>query len=150
MSNSIRVEHRRDDRFDIAIGHHLVHVDQPLVDGGGDTGPTPTELFVAGLASCVAHYARRYLHRHGLPTDGLAVTATFAWATDRPARLSTVDLDIAIPAGVPADRHDALLAVASHCTVHNSLEHPPLVRIGAKESAPGRRSLGRVGPARRG
>lgn len=26
-----------------------------------------------------------------------------------------------VPAGVPADRLDALLAVATHCTVHNTL-----------------------------
>lgn len=135
MSNVIRVEHRRGDRFDIAIGHHLVHVDQPLIDGGEDTGPTPTELFVAGLASCVAHYARRFLERHGLPTEGLSVTASFTWATDRPARVATVDLDLAVPAGVPEDRRAALLAVAGHCSVHNSLEHPPVVRIGFKGAA---------------
>lgn len=132
MPNTIRVEYRRGDRFDVAIGHHLVHVDQPVVDGGEDTGPTPTELFVAGLAACVAHYARRYLHRHGLTTEGLAVTATFTWATDRPARLAAVDLDVAVPDDVPVERREALLAVASHCPVHNSLEHPPLVRIGLK------------------
>jgi len=30
---------------------------------------------------------------------------------------------------LPADRRDAFLAVASHCTVHNSLAQPPLVQI---------------------
>jgi putative redox protein len=41
------------------------------VVGGGDVGPTPTELFVAGLASCVAFYARRYLRRHDIDAEGL-------------------------------------------------------------------------------
>jgi hypothetical protein len=36
---------------------------------------------------------------------------------------------ITVPNGVPADRRDALLAVASHCTVHNSLTTPPYVTM---------------------
>lgn len=36
--------------------------------------PSPTELFVASLAPCVAFHARRYLQRHDLPEDGLRVT----------------------------------------------------------------------------
>ena len=97
-------------------------------DGGADTAPTPTELFVAGLASCVAFCARRYLSRHQLPTDGLTVTAQYTLGL-RPARVTDIRVDIQLPDGVPAERRDALLAVASHCTVHNSLTHPPEVTV---------------------
>jgi uncharacterized OsmC-like protein len=69
----MRVEHRGGDQFDINVRGHLVRVDQPVKDGGEDTAPTPTELLIASLASCVAFYVRRYLARHDLPTDGLAV-----------------------------------------------------------------------------
>jgi uncharacterized OsmC-like protein len=34
-----------------------------------------------------------------------------------------------VPGGVPAQRRDALLAVASHCTVHNTLRQKPAVSI---------------------
>jgi putative redox protein len=34
-----------------------------------------------------------------------------------------------VPEGVPADRLDALLAVATHCTVHNTLSSEPVVSI---------------------
>jgi hypothetical protein len=33
----------------------------------------------------------------------------------------------AVPGGIPAQRRDALLAVASHCTVHNTLRREPAV-----------------------
>jgi len=125
---TVRVAHKSDDLFEIDIRGHLVHVDQPVADGGSDAGPTPTELFVASLASCVAHYARRYLTRHQLPTDGLSVNADFAIA-ERPARVGRVDVTIAVPDGVPEERRAALLAVASHCTVHNTLAQPPEVTI---------------------
>lgn len=95
---------------------------------GDDSAATPTELFVASLASCVAFYAGRFLHRHDLPRDGLRVTAEFGMATDRPARVDTVRLRISAP-GLPEERREALRAVASHCTVHNTLQRPPEVTI---------------------
>jgi uncharacterized OsmC-like protein len=133
--NEILVSHDGGDRFTVDIRGHRLTVDQPIEDGGLDTAPTPTELFVAGLAACVAHYARRYLARHDLPTEGLAVETRFSMAT-RPARVDRIDVCLHLPDGVPDERRAALLAVASHCTVHNTLENAPHVVIGlAEESA---------------
>lgn len=124
----IRVDWRSGDQFAIAIRDHVMTVDQPEDDGGEDAGPTPTELFVAGLVSCVAFYARRYLRRHDIDATGLTVTATWELAL-KPARVGRVDLHIAAPDGLPDDRRDALLAVASHCTVHNSITQAPEITV---------------------
>jgi putative redox protein len=124
----LHVTHRGGDRFAIDVRGHEILVDQPISDGGTDEAPTPTELFVASLASCVAYYARRFLARHELPTDGLAVRATYAIAP-RPARVGELQIELTVPHGVPAERRDALLAVASHCTVHNTLLDAPDVRF---------------------
>lgn len=128
MDRVVRVEHKEADVFGIEVRGHVLHVDQPIDGGGGDLAPTPTELFVASLASCVAFYARRYLARHDLPTAGLSVTATYAMA-DRPSRVGEVQIAVAVPPGVPDERRAALLAVARHCTVHNTLERPPDVSV---------------------
>jgi len=124
----MRVEHRGGDKFDINVRGHVVRVDQLVKDRGEDTAPTPTELFIASLASCVAFYARRYLARHDLPTDGLAVEATFNMGS-KPARVAGIAMRLIVPEGVPAERLDALLAVATHCTVHNTLTSEPDVSI---------------------
>jgi putative redox protein len=127
--------HRMDVRFvagesyEVAVRGHRVTVDQPADAGGLDTAPTPTELFVASLATCVAFYAGRYLTRHGYSRDGLGVCADYDMATDRPARVSGIRLTVRVPAELPAERWAALRAVVSHCTVHNSLASPPPVTI---------------------
>lgn len=133
-ATTVRVDHLSGDEFTIGVRGHRLTVDQPVDAGGRDTAPTPTELFVAGLASCVAFYARRYLARHGLPTEGLAVDAVFKMGS-RPARVSAVDVELHLPAGVPESRREPLLAVASHCTVHNTLTSDPdiVVRLGEPE-----------------
>ena len=126
--STVLVRHLDGDRFAIGVRDHVVTVDQPVRDGGADTAPTPTELFVASLTSCVAYYAKRYLQRHGLPTEGLVVRADWDLGV-RPSRVSDVRIRVDLPDGVPAERREPLLAVASHCTVHNSLEQPPAVEI---------------------
>ena len=50
-------------------------------------------------------------------------------ADGRPARVGAVRLRITVPGGVPPQRTGALLAVASHCTVHNTLTAPADVAI---------------------
>jgi putative redox protein len=107
----------------------VVTVDQPADVGGEDAGPTPTELFVAGLASCVAFYARRYLRRHQLDASGLTVETSYRMAS-RAARVAQVDLQIRLPLELSPERRGGLLAFASHCTVHNSITSEPEITIG--------------------
>ncbi len=122
------VQWRADDRFDIQVREHRITVDQPVAVGGVDAGPTPTELFVAGLASCVAFYARRYLRRHHIDPAGLEVTTTYRMGT-RPARVAGIEMEIHVSAPLTQQRRAGLLAQAAHCTVHNSLTQAPEVEI---------------------
>ena len=115
--------------YEVGVRGHRVLVDQPAEAGGSDSAPTPTEMFVASLATCVAYYAGRYLTRHGYSRDGLAVSVSYEMAADRPARVSGVRLTVHVPAELPAQRRPALQAVVSHCTVHNSITTPPEVAI---------------------
>lgn len=115
--------------YEVAVRGHRLMVDQPVDAGGEDNAPTPTELFVASLATCVAFYAGRYLTRHGFSRDGLGVSVGFDMAGDRPARVAVIRLTVRVPADLPAERMPGLRAVVSHCTVHNSLTTPPEVTI---------------------
>jgi uncharacterized OsmC-like protein len=122
------------DRFEVAVRGHVFTVDQPAPDGG-DEGPTPVEVFVAGLAACVGVLARRYLARHDLPVAGLSVSAGYSTQV-RPSRVSSITVTITPPPGLTPHRLRGLLAVASHCTVHNSLTTPPEITL-AVETVPG-------------
>ena len=127
-SATMTVSHLGDDKFEIEVRGHRIRVDQPEAMGGEDTAPTPTELFVASLASCSAFYARRYLSRHDLPVEGLRVETSYVMGTS-PSRVASFDVRVHLPAGVPESRHQALLAMVNRCTVHSTLTHEPEVTI---------------------
>jgi putative redox protein len=115
------------DRLRIETRGHVLFTDQPVEDGGEDTAATPTEMFVSSLAACVAFYAERFLRRNGLPTEGMKVLADYRWA-ENPHRVGEIVLDVEAP-GLTDAKREAFARVVGHCTVHNSLEHPPEVKL---------------------
>lgn len=115
------------DRLRIEVRGHELFTDQPVEDGGDDSAPTPTELFVSSLAACVAFYAERFLRRHELPTAILSVACDYSWA-ENPHRVGAIELKVTAP-DMSAAKRAAFQRVIEHCTVHNTLEHPPLVLI---------------------
>ncbi|GAU69814.1 OsmC-like protein [Streptomyces sp. NBRC 110611] len=135
MSNRrIEVSFTDGEAYRIRVRGHELVVDQPVDAEGGDSGPTPVELFVASLVSCVAYYAGRYLDRHDLPRGDLSATADFEMADDRPARVARVRIGVHVPVSLTSDRKEALRAVMRHCTIHNSLLRPPEVSIDVEET----------------
>jgi putative redox protein len=116
------------DRFAIRIRDHSLAVDQPVIAGGMDAAPAPTEVFVSALAACVAHYAHGYLVRHHIDATGLRVTADFE-VGGRPPRITAVEVHLTPPPALPPERYPAFRAVAAACTLHNTLDEPPTVSI---------------------
>ena len=59
--NTVVVKHTAGTKYVATVRCHEVRVDQPLADGGTDEAPSPVELFVISLATCVAYFAGQYL-----------------------------------------------------------------------------------------
>ena len=125
---AIRVTHEANTCYRVAVGRHLLTIDQPEDAGGEDLGPTAVQLFAASLVACTAHYAGSYLARHGLSSEGMVVEGEYVMV-DRPARLGSMSVTITPPVGLPEHRRAGLLAVASHCTLHNTLRDPLHVEV---------------------
>jgi uncharacterized OsmC-like protein len=134
--SAIKVTHLANHRLAITVGRHCLVVDQPQTSGGDDLGPTAVELFATSLVACTAHYAGSFLARHDLPAEGLVVEGDFVMGDDRPPRLISMTVTVTPPPGLSAGRRAGLLAVASHCTVHNTILHPPTVSIALSEQIP--------------
>lgn len=112
----------------VSVRDHELLVDQPYDAGGDDMAPSPVEVFVGSLAACVAFYAGRYLTRHGQSRSGLAVSADYELAADRPTRIGAIWLRVTAPA-LPVEARHALHSVVSRCTVHNTLVRAPEISI---------------------
>jgi ribosomal protein S12 methylthiotransferase accessory factor len=115
-------------RVDTEFGGHLVRTDQPVKAGGGDTYPSPFELFLASIGSCVGFYVLAFCRQRGLPTQDIVIVQSMEH--DESTHLVTdIRLDIQVPEGFPEKYHDALVRAAGQCTVKQHLQSPPRIAI---------------------
>ncbi|MDE3111394.1 MAG: OsmC family protein [Chloroflexota bacterium] len=117
---NITVQHEAKDRFRIDIRGHELFVDQPP-PASDDTAATPTELFVASLASCAAFFGRRFLARHGLADAALTVSCDWDWAPDH-SRVDRVSMRIEVPEPLTPELEAGLLRAVDRCTVKATIE----------------------------
>jgi putative redox protein len=110
---------RKGYEHEIEIREHRLIVDEQEDEGGGDQGPTPTELLAASLASCTAATIEMYADRKGWDLGQVEVTADFTQATsDAPAKFK---VDIRSPAELTEEQRDRILTIAHKCPVHRAL-----------------------------
>lgn len=124
----ITVTHLGGDAFDVHTRGHTFCTDQPS-PGRVEIGPTPTEVFVAGLAACAGYYAEHFLRRHNLPHQGLRVECDWALRAAAPSRITRVRMRVVPPEPLPQPWRDGLIAAVRECTVHNSLRQPPDIAV---------------------
>jgi putative redox protein len=111
-------------KFEAECRGHKITLDQPVEDGGSDTGMTPVEAFIASLGSCAAYYAVVFCQRRKIPADGLNVELDWEWAED-PHRIGSIRISIALPAKLGETQRAGLLRMVKGCTVRNTIRNQP-------------------------
>lgn len=107
--------------FESKIGKHTVMVDVPPDMGGSDRAPTPPQYFVVSLGSCVAAFIATYCQQAGIDARDLSVDVSFDKA-ENPTRLTNLKVTIQLPYADCQARKQALLRVAQHCPVHETID----------------------------
>ena len=104
--------------------------DEPVAAGGTDTGPTPYEMLLASLTSCIALTLRLYARHKQIALDGVDVTAEFhrvhaADCEDCDERadgwIDRIQTRVTVHGEFTASQRKRLAQVASRCPVHKTL-----------------------------
>jgi putative redox protein len=104
---------------EIEIREHRLIADEREDSGGGDQGPSPTELLAGALASCTATTMEMYADRKDWELGAVEVAAEFTRATaDTPPKFK---VEIRIPAELSDEQREKLLVIAHKCPVHRAL-----------------------------
>lgn len=124
----VTVSHGSGVRFTIRARSHSVLCDQPIENGGDDSGMTPPELLLAALGSCAAYYAAEYLRTRDLAPGGVEVSVS-AEKLQTPARLGNFRVHVVSPVVLTGEQRQAMMRCVHHCLVHNTLRNPPEIEI---------------------
>lgn len=99
-------------------GGHTLRVDEPAAAGGTDTGPSPTRLVAAGLASCIAVTIEMYADRKGWDLGAVEVDVDAEYEGYAPRSfIATLHL----PAELGDEQRQRLVTIARKCPVHKLL-----------------------------
>ncbi|HKT82342.1 MAG TPA: OsmC family protein [Solirubrobacterales bacterium] len=96
-------------------GGHAIRVDEPTAAGGTNTGPSPTRLVAAGLASCIAITMEMYADRKGWDIGPVEVDVDVTYRDYAPISFAVT---LRLPAKLSDEQRDRLLVVAEKCPVH--------------------------------
>lgn len=114
---------------EMRVGQHTLYADEPVEDGGDDTGPSPYELLLAALGSCTAMTLRLYAARKQWPLARTTVTLAHRkrhvtdceGCDERGAWLDHIERGIRLEGDLSPEQRARLMEIADKCPVHRTL-----------------------------
>ncbi|GIH25246.1 osmotically inducible protein C [Acrocarpospora phusangensis] len=112
----------------ITVGRHSLTADEPR-PVGGDSGPNPYDLLLAGLGACTSMTLRMYAKRKQLPLDHVTVKLRHSriYAEDcancetQQGKLDRIERVIHLDGDLDAEQRQRLMEIADKCPVHHTL-----------------------------
>jgi putative redox protein len=105
-----------------------VLTDQPVIDGGSGSAPSPFDLFLASIGTCTGYYVLSFCQKNNIPTEQMKLIAQFL-RNPTTHLIEDIHIDIQVPKEFPEKYKNAVIKAAGLCTVKRHLEKPPQINL---------------------
>lgn len=110
--------------------------DEPVNVGGRNKGPTPYELILSALGSCMSMTMFIYSQRKDWPLKNVEIELNHkrVYAKDcvecetKTGMLDEIDVRIKLTGDLTSDQRQSIFAIAKRCPVHNTLTKEVMIR----------------------
>jgi len=114
---------------ELKVNRHRFIADEPVTEGGGDTGPTPYDYLVGALGACTAMTIRMYADRKKWPVEEIHVRLRHEkiHAEDcrdcetKGGKVDHIEREIEVAGPLDKEQKERLMAIANRCPVHRTL-----------------------------
>lgn len=116
---------------EISAGPHQLIADEPVSAGGTDRGPSPYELLLAGLGSCMSMTVALYARRKEWPLESITIRLHHSriyakdcadCVTRDDTLLDRIDTEVALSGALTGEQQRRLIEIAHKCPVHRTLK----------------------------
>lgn len=115
-------------KVDVHMEEMVINTDQPVKDGGQGSAPTPSQLFLASIASCAGYYALVFCQKRDIDTQGMGLEMRLA-KDDTTKLIRTMTLVLTLPDAFPEKYRPAILKAMDACWVKKHLVDPPRIEM---------------------
>jgi putative redox protein len=113
----------------IRAGNHTLVADEPADAGGGDAGPSPYDLLLAGLGACTSMTLQLYARRKQFPLEKVEVTLSqsrihgkdCADCDTKDDYVTRISRHIKLIGPLNDEQRARLMEIARRCPVHRVL-----------------------------
>jgi uncharacterized OsmC-like protein len=114
---------------EVILGDHRLLADEPVKDGGLNTGPGPYDLLLAALGACTSMTVRLYADLKQIPLVRTQVrlhhekiyAQDCAECETKEGKIDRIDRAITFEGDLTAEQRKRLLEIADKCPVHRTL-----------------------------
>ncbi|HEV7231674.1 MAG TPA: OsmC family protein [Bacteroidia bacterium] len=106
-----------DYQVSIQAGAHILTGDEPVENGGGDTGASPFQMLLSALGACTVTTLRMYAQRKQLNVGEIIVQLVMN--TDKGDTL--IRREIRFEKALTEEQHTRMIQIANLCPVHKVL-----------------------------
>ena len=104
---------------------HIIKGDEPVSEGGNNTGPAPYDTLLAALGECTSMTIRWYAKQQNWPLEKVEVQLTHHKENKSDYFTKTITLH---GDALTEVQRSKLLGVAAKCPVQRTLEGTPIIR----------------------
>ena len=114
--------HEKNYRCRIDDGKHQFIVDEPVEQGGGDTGASPFTHLLASLGSCTAITIRMYAQRKGWPVEDISILLSYSTEMVGDKKVTVFTRAVTVKGNLSEEQLKRLQHIAGACPVSKMLE----------------------------
>jgi uncharacterized OsmC-like protein/alpha-beta hydrolase superfamily lysophospholipase len=130
---------------EIMVRNHRMIADEPIREGGADTGPTPYDYLTAALGACTSMTLRMYADRKQWPLEEIVVRLKHEKTHAKDCRqcdkatkgMDRIEREIEVIGPLTPAQRERLLQISDQCPVHRTLISEIHIDSWMKEVSPG-------------
>jgi len=104
-------------RHIVHVRDHILSADASVAEGGGDSGPSPHDLYDAALSACKALTVLWYAKHKGIALDNVEVS-TERDASEERKGVYRLAVSLHLTGDLSDAQREELLGVAAKCPIH--------------------------------